>query len=438
MQLPTILGVAATAFTGLAQARDFVPRPDIQAGPVQPYKPFPASTPRTKTCFVKPSCTKGRDDAPKILAAMHECNNGGTIVLDGEYTVNTPMDLRFLKHADIALTGTLNFTDDVDHWLPLLFLYDYQFAAAQWVIGGEDVNIYGAGTGTLNGNGQKWYDRFDTNRTLVRPILLVTDGLHGGSITGLKMRNSAKWHNLIANSSDVLISDFDLYSRSTSDYEAKNLDGWDTYRSDNIVIQNSWIDHDDDCVSFKPNSTNIIVQGLTCFGSHGISVGSLGQYPKSYDIVENVYIYNNTLHGAADSARIKVWPGAETDYQPDLGGGGGAGFVRNITYDGFYGTNNDNAIKIDQCYGEKNATRCAEFPSKMFIGDITFKNFVISTNKQNAPRGGDLICSGPGTCENIRAENITVNVPGDGELYWDCRNVDESLLELGGRGCVAA
>nr|XP_036581871.1 exopolygalacturonase X [Colletotrichum truncatum]KAF6790428.1 exopolygalacturonase X [Colletotrichum truncatum] len=437
MQLPVTLAVAALAST-VVQARDFIPRPDIQPGPIKPYKAIPKSTPRTKTCFVKPSCTKGRDDTPKIMAAMHECNNGGTIVLDSEYNVCSPMDLRFLKHVDIAITGTINFCDDVDHWLPLLFMYDYQFAASQWVIGGEDVNIYGAGVGTLNGNGQNWYDRFDTNRTLIRPILLLTDGLRGGSITGLKMRNSAKWHNLIMNSSDVLISDFDIYSRSTSSYEAKNLDGWDTYISDNIIIQNSWVEHDDDCVSFKPNSTNIIIQGLTCFGSHGISVGSLGQYPKSFDIVENVYIYNNTLNGAADSARIKVWPGAETDFQPDLAGGGGAGYVRNITYDGFYGTNNDNAIKIDQCYGEKNATRCAEFPSKMNISDIVFKNFAITTNSKNAPRAGDLICSGPGTCKNIRADNITITVPGTQEQYWACRYVDESLLNLGGRGCVPA
>ncbi len=61
-------------------------------------------------------------------------------------------------------------------------------------------------------------------------------------------------------------------------------DGWDLYRSDAIVIQNSYISNDDDCVSFKPNSTNIVVQNLVCIGSHGISVGSLGQYLGKTDI----------------------------------------------------------------------------------------------------------------------------------------------------------
>lgn len=56
----------------------------------------------------------------------------------------------------------------------------------------------------------------------------------------------------------------------------KNTDGWDTLKSSNIVIQNSHVENGDDCVSFKPGSIDILVQGLVCSGSHGISVGSLG------------------------------------------------------------------------------------------------------------------------------------------------------------------
>ena len=55
----------------------------------------------------------------------------------------------------------------------------------------------------------------------------------------------------------------------------------------------------EDCVSFKPNSTNILVQNLHCNGSHGISVGSLGQYKDEVDIVENVYVYNISMFNAS-------------------------------------------------------------------------------------------------------------------------------------------
>ena len=63
------------------------------------------------------------------------------------------------------------------------------------------------------------------------------------------------------------------------------IDGWDLYRSDSIVIQNSVVLNDDDCVSFKPNATNIVVQNMHCTNSHGISVGSLGQYVGEVDVV---------------------------------------------------------------------------------------------------------------------------------------------------------
>lgn len=75
-----------------------------------------------------------------------------------------------------------------------------------------------------------------------------------------------------------------------------------------------------DCVSFKPNSTNILVESLWCNGSHGISVGSLGQYVEEYDIVENVYVANVSMHNASDGARIKVWPNTPSALSGDLQG----------------------------------------------------------------------------------------------------------------------
>lgn len=167
---------------------------------------------------------------------------------------------------------------------------------------------------------------------------------------------------MIANATDVIISNMDLVAASSGGVKIANSDGWDTYRSDRVVIQDSVIINTDDCVSFKPNSTNVIVQNLDCTGSHGISVGSLGQYKGQTDIVEDLYIYNISMADASDAARIKVWPGVETAFQDLLNGGGGLGRVRNVTYHTFYHDNNDRAITITQCYGQKNQTLCNEFP----------------------------------------------------------------------------
>lgn len=45
---------------------------------------------------------------------------------------------------------------------------------------------------------------------------------------------------------------------------------------------------------------------MWCNGSHGISVGSLGQYVGVVDIVENILVHNISMNNAGDGARIKV------------------------------------------------------------------------------------------------------------------------------------
>ncbi|OJJ08179.1 hypothetical protein ASPVEDRAFT_57355 [Aspergillus versicolor CBS 583.65] len=417
-------------------------RPSIHPGPVQPYKAIPLQTERNphKICHVKPG-HKGSDDASIIRDALQTCNNGGTVVLDKEYTICTPLDLRFLKHVDIALTGTVEFCPDLDAWsLENLFQFHFQDASSWWVWGGEDIHLYGAGTGVIQGNGQVWYDAHAADSNVSRPLLFIADGWHGGSITGLKLRHSPNWHNFIANSSDILISDMDLFSRSSSENAASNLDGWGTFRSDNIVIQNSVINHDDDCVSFKPNSTNVIVQGLHCNGSHGISVGSLGNYPYQYDIVSDLYIYNNTMANTTTAARLKVWPGAEAVKKgdPPWVGGGGKGYVRNVTYDTMINDNNDLAIQIDQCYGAINASECLDHPSGVILTDVLFKNIWGTSNGVEDPVTGQLICGSEDSCDNIRAENVTLTNPSGQPPQWECRYMDEQLLDLGGAGCIAA
>ncbi|KAM0326697.1 hypothetical protein ACHAQA_006568 [Verticillium albo-atrum] len=385
------LAAAATTVVGAPSNEPAFTRPEIKAWPLNPGNLHINSPPRQseKLCYVKPSCT-GRDDAAAILKAFHQCNNGGTVVLNRNYTIASPLDLTFLNSVDVAILGTINFSDNMTHWADHMFKYAYQDSLAMWRFGGKDVNIYGHGDGVINGNGQVWWDAFAANSSILRPILFVLDGLHGGSVTGLNMRNPPNWFNLIANSSDIIVSDIDLKVKSISKNIAKNTDGWDTYRSDSVVIQNSVINNGDDCVSFKPNSTNIVVQGLQCNGSHGISVGSLGQYIDEFDIVENVYVYNITMSNASDGARIKVWPGMYTPFQPTLSGGGGSGYVENVTYDGLFNTNNDWAIELTQCYGQKNLTLCNEYPSNMIISDVVFKNMWGTTSKAHDPNVGTL------------------------------------------------
>lgn len=88
----------------------------------------------------------------------------------------------------------------------------------------------------------------------------------------------------------------------------------------------------DDSVSFKPNSTFCTVESMWCNGSHGISVGSLGQYYGETDIVSDIYVRNITMMNAQNGARIKVFGGSNDTKSVS---GGGSGYVRNVTFQDF-------------------------------------------------------------------------------------------------------
>ncbi|EGY16444.1 exopolygalacturonase [Verticillium dahliae VdLs.17] len=411
-------------------------RPSIEAAPYNTGRALPVSPARDEDryCHVPASCSHGGDDAPRILAAVKKCNNGGTVVLDKVYRIASPLDLTFLQHIDIIITGEIHFADeDVYYWAENSFKYKFQNQSVFWKLGGEDVNIYGDlgnDQSVIDGHGQAYWEEIRTNKSLFRPMLFAFDGMHGAVMSNLRMRNPPHWFNIIANSSDILISDMHLNATSLDGVVIANSDGWDTYRSDRVVIQDSVIWNTDDCVSFKPNSTNIVIQNLVCHGSHGISVGSLGQYAGEVDIVEDLYIYNISMANASDGARIKVWPGIETSFQTLLNGGGGLGRVKNVTWDTFYHENNDRAITITQCYGQKNQTLCYEHPANLTIEDITMKNMWGTTSESLDPQAGTLVCSSPDRCSNIRAENITINVPSGKPPVYACVNVDEDLLDF--------
>ncbi|KUI55797.1 Exopolygalacturonase X [Cytospora mali] len=403
-------------------------RPEVIASPFQPRLGVPSPPERTKTCYVKTN-GNGTDDSDNILSAFNECNNGGHVIFDKNttYTIGTYMDWTFLKSIDIDIRGTIKFTDDTDYWQEHSYKFIFQNATSFFKLGGDDVFIYGGGT--LDGSGQVWYDLYAEDKYILRPVLIGIDGLNNSILTDLNLRYSPMYYVFMANATDVVFNNININGDSTSSNVAKNTDGWDTYRSSDITIMNSWVNNGDDCVSFKPNSTNILVESTYCNGSHGISVGSLGQYKGEYDIVENVYVANMSMHNSGAGARIKVWPNTQSALSGDLQGGGGDGHVKNITYDGMFIDNVDLAIQVTQCYGQKNTTLCLEYPSPLTISDIYIKNFNGTTSKKYSPEIASFACSSAGVCDDIFASNINVSSPsGTAQAY--CLNMNETALAV--------
>jgi galacturan 1,4-alpha-galacturonidase len=101
------------------------------------------------------------------------------------------------------------------------------------------------GGGTINGNGQVWYDLYAANIYTLRPVLMGINGLHDSTITNLKLRYSPQYYHFVANSTNVIFDNINIAGESVSNNVAKNTDGWDTYRSSDLTIQNSHVNNGD-------------------------------------------------------------------------------------------------------------------------------------------------------------------------------------------------
>ncbi|KAJ3882280.1 glycoside hydrolase family 28 protein [Lentinula edodes] len=345
------------------------------------------------------------DDAPQFLAAAASCD---TVIIPAGATLNieTRLDMTGMSNLNIDLQGTIRFNPDIDYWSGNGFPITFQDQITFWLLGGE--NIVLSGGGTLDGAGQAWYDAFASNSSLLRPIILTLNEATNVLVENIQMVNSPEWFNLVNECQNVTFNNISITAKSTSDNFISNTDGWDIYRSDMVTIKNSVINNGDDCVSFKPNSTNILVSDLNCNGSHGISVGSLGQFSGVFDIVQNVTAINIQMANAENGARIKAFAGDDV----------GSGTVQNITFQNFVVSNVDSPVVIDQCY-ETSADDCEEFPSNVFIQDIFFNNI---SGTGSGSQVASLDCSPGSRCTDINVNGFDLS-GSDGKTTYECQNV---------------
>ncbi len=106
------------------------------------------------------------------------------------------------------------------------------------------------------------------------------------------MINSPEWFNFCNECTGVTYNNVNISAVSTTSAFISNTDGWDIYRSDQVTIENSFINNWDDCVSFKPSmsypyhckpieikfssdSTNILVSNLQCNGSQCVFLANV-------------------------------------------------------------------------------------------------------------------------------------------------------------------
>ncbi|KAL8167787.1 hypothetical protein V2J09_009286 [Rumex salicifolius] len=341
-------------------------------------------------------------NAVAFIQAWHKaCENTGpakVLIPAGDFVVGQVLFAGPCKSSQIMVEnkGTLLANPD-------LSLYP----APEWIVFQHVENVIFTGSGVVNGQGSKNWDKNDCKSKgkgscASLPTSIKLHRANNSIIDGVKSVDSMFFHMFLAVCQNVTIRGINFTAPETS----PNTDGIHTSLSKDVTIYDSIIGTGDDCISIGQGSVNITVFNVKCGPGHGISVGSLGKEAEEQD-VRGIHISNCTLKGTDNGARIKTWPG-NVDTVAD-----------EITYDDIIMDSVKNPIIIDTNYQSKDAKEA----SHVKISNIRFKN-IRGTSSNDAVV--TLNCSSAVPCSEVTLD--TISLKGPGKAITSCLNAKVQMM----------
>ncbi|KAK8069180.1 glycoside hydrolase family 28 protein [Apiospora phragmitis] len=399
------------------------------------YCAKPPSPQDTNICVVEPGAD-GSDSAPAILEAFERCGHNeaasaqgrGKVVFKNEtYHIQSVMNTTGLSNVDVDLQGTLLWDQNIPYWLNHSLPVGYQNQSSAWLFGGENVHWDGHGYGTLDGNGQVWYDFVNgTNNYPGRPHQITVTGSRDSVFQGIRFVQSQMWTVTVIHSENILMED--IYVNSTDakhevgfDFSSLNTDGADTVYANNITFRRWVVDNGDDSIAMKANSTNILIEDCRFHTGLGIAIGSIGQYAGQFETIENVTARNiQILDKMRYGVYVKTWTGRTAGYPPN-GGGGGLGYAANMRFQNFTLEGATGIFAVTQCTSYNDATGGCD-TSEFHIRDLVLEDW-------HGTAVSDVVaavqCSAAKPCTGIEIKNIDIvdTVNGTAPANYLCDNV---------------
>ncbi|MEM6395170.1 MAG: glycosyl hydrolase family 28 protein [Bacteroidota bacterium] len=253
---------------------------------------------------------RAKDHLPALQQAIDQLSEegGGRILIPTGMALQLqgPIHLRSGVHVHLEAGSSLNFSDDPTDYLPVVEVrwegtsaYNY----SPLIYAKDQTDIALTGSGTIYGNGRQWSTDWreqqdaakDRLRTLgsqgapmenrifgpgyyLRPGLLQFYNCQRVLIEGLTFKDSPFWTIHLPFSQDATIRGVSIYGSTLND------DGIDPDSSQDVLIENCYIETHDDAISIKagrdrdgwdgPSSRNIIIR--RCQLNSGVNAFAIG------------------------------------------------------------------------------------------------------------------------------------------------------------------
>ncbi|KAJ6504620.1 glycoside hydrolase family 28 protein [Mycena vitilis] len=373
--------------------------------------PTQVSVAKRATCTPVSAADAGTDDVPAIQAAFKTCGNGGIIVIPAgtQFAIRSTLSFTGCVNCDFQIEGTLKMSNDLTFWNGKASTISIN------AIKGAKMRSV-TGTGVIDGNGVPYWTEFAADSSYARPTLVsITGASNAITISNLRFKNPANvFHSVSGASTNIVYDSLRMDATSTATAIAKNTDGFDVGSSTFVTIRNTTVVNQDDCVALKPGSNFATVTGITCSGSHGLSVGSLGNSPGVIDSVTNAFLGPATMINSAKAVGIKLHEGGSTH---------GSAKVSNVTWSGITVQNCDYAIQIQSCYDAADTTNCISNTDS--LTGVTFTGFTGTTSTKFSPVVANINCAPGATCDVV-VKSFSVKPPS-GTAQVQCSNIDDTL-----------
>lgn len=241
------------------------------------------------TCDVRAYGAKGdgkTKDTAAIQSAIDTCESkgGGTV----RFSTGTYLSAPILLKSNITVrldkgATLLGSPDHADYPARAEFhLPDLQ----PLVSAVQASNVAIVGQGTIDGQGQSWWDEARATKdhgvlgAHPRPKLIIFDHCKHVRLEGITVQNSPMWQVVPYYSDDVVIRNI----RVLAPQHSPNTDAVDPFASSHVVIDHLYADVGDDNIAIKSGPINspgpddpsrdITITDCTFLHGHGLSVGS--------------------------------------------------------------------------------------------------------------------------------------------------------------------
>ncbi|CAG9822018.1 unnamed protein product [Phaedon cochleariae] len=244
---------------------------------------------------------KSYDQVPSIVK---KCTH---IVLQNfEVPAGKTLTVNLQKNSVLLIEGTIKF--GVAHW-DGPFMY----------ITGENIQVIGGTNHLIHGQGEKYWDGHGIAGGVTKPQRVMMINAKRASFKNINIKNCPLFCVSIIGT-DLTFSGFNIDNNDGfKGGLAVNTDAMSFAYTDNIIIENSKIWNQDDCVNVLA-SKNAVIRNVHCWGSHGLSFSSGLSKTNEKNDIHNVTFHDCSIGGSLNGIHILTMPS------------GGKGTISQVTY----------------------------------------------------------------------------------------------------------